>query len=97
MSKNEYTLPVQDPRTVDGVPEAIGTDKQRNRVWPPNGTPAFVTFTSRCAHQREDCWQYLGRVADAVKKGRTVWPPEWTSTEDARARGKGLCSACWDE
>ena len=39
--------------------------------------------------------KYAHTVNIARKLNRTVHTPVWTTTDDARANGKGICSHCW--
>jgi hypothetical protein len=85
-----------DGAAVDTRPDQVGTDAQRNRPWPadPN-TAGFVTARSRNIHRTTDCVKYRHTVNMARTLGRKVHPPVWTTTGEARANEKGICSHCW--
>jgi hypothetical protein len=81
---------------VDRRPDQVGTPEQRARQWPTNpNTRGFVTARSRNVHRTTECVKYVHTVNVARQRGRTVHPPVWTTTGDARANGKGICSHCW--
>jgi hypothetical protein len=86
-----------DDEPVDRRPDQVGTAEQQARdLWPADPrTPGFVTPRSRNVHRTTDCVKYAHTVSIARKHGRTVHPPVWTTTGDARAIGKGICSHCW--
>lgn len=82
---------------VDQRPDQVGTAEQRARdLWPADPrTPGFITPRSRNVHRGTDCVKYAHTVSIARKHGRRVHTPVWTTTGEARAAGKGICSHCW--
>ena len=76
--------------------EEIGVPEQQERPWPIDpDTPGMTTIASNNVHVSEECRFYRAMVTNARNRGATVNEVEWTTTGDARARGKGICR-CWD-
>jgi hypothetical protein len=85
-----------DEDVFDRRPERTGTDQQRARQWPtdPN-TPGFTTRRGQCVHRHEQCPKYRYGIVSAQRHGRRIHPIEPTTTGQAQAAGKGICSFCW--
>lgn len=91
--------PEPDTGPSDRRPDQVGTAEQRARdLWPSDKrTPGFITPRSGNVHQTTDCIKYAHAVSIARRRGRVVHEPVWTTTGEARANGKGICSHCWSE
>lgn len=94
--EDEQDAPAPEDGPIDRRPDQVGTPEQRARQWPadPN-TRGFVTARSRNIHSTTDCIKYVHTVRVARQRGRKVHEPVWTTTGEARANDKGICSHCW--
>jgi hypothetical protein len=86
-----------DDEPLDRRPDQVGTAEQRARnLWPADPrTPGFITGRSRNVHRTTDCVKYAHAISIARRRGRTIHEPTWTTTGEARAAEKGICSHCW--
>ncbi|MBN9799267.1 hypothetical protein DMP15_18660 [Pseudonocardia sp. UM4_GMWB1] len=91
-------LAADDPNedAYDRRPDRVATDAQRTRTWPADPkTRGFTTRRGQCVHSHEQCPKYRYGIASAERHGRRIHPIQWTTTGQAHAAGKAVCSFCW--